>query len=62
MDAAVELAPDVAELYQNRAAALRQLGRGEEAVRDLSTYLQLCPDAEDRDDVEASLSLLAAGR
>jgi tetratricopeptide (TPR) repeat protein len=62
LDAAVELAPDVAELYQNRAVALRELGRGEEAARDLSTYLQLCPDAEDRAEVEESLSLLAARR
>jgi tetratricopeptide (TPR) repeat protein len=60
LDAAVELAPDVAELYQNRAVALRDVGRDGDAARDLRTYLQLCPDAEDREDVEHSLSLLTA--
>jgi tetratricopeptide (TPR) repeat protein len=62
LDAAVELAPDVAELYQNRAVALRDLDRCDEAARDLSTYLQLCPDAEDRREVEQSLSSLAGTR
>jgi tetratricopeptide (TPR) repeat protein len=60
LDLAIELAPDVAELYQNRAVALRELGRGDEAARDLRRYLDLCPTAEDRGEVEESLSLLAA--
>lgn len=62
LDAAVQLAPDLAEVYQNRAVALRELGRCDEAARDLSTYLELCPDAEDRSEVEDTLSALAAGR
>jgi len=62
LDAAVTLAPELGELYQNRAVALQELGRGDEAARDLSTYLQLCPDAEDRNDMERSLSLLGAQR
>jgi tetratricopeptide (TPR) repeat protein len=59
LDAAVELGPEIAELYQNRAVALRELGRWDEAARDLGTYLELCPDADDRDEVEASLTQLA---
>jgi tetratricopeptide (TPR) repeat protein len=62
LDAAVKLAPETAELYQNRSVALRALDRCDEAARDLSTYLRLCPDAEDRDEVEHSLSLLAGTR
>ncbi|MGH2941231.1 MAG: tetratricopeptide repeat protein [Solirubrobacteraceae bacterium] len=62
LDAAIRLAPDVAELYQNRAVALRELGRRDEAARDLATYLRLSPDAEDRGEVEGSLSLLAGTR
>ena len=58
LDAALELAPDLGELYQNRAVALREIGRFDQAARDLVTYLELCHDAEDREDVEASLSAL----
>jgi tetratricopeptide (TPR) repeat protein len=59
LDAALELGPEIAELYQNRAVALRELGRSDEAARDLGRYLELCPDAEDRDEVQESLSQLA---
>ena len=59
LDAALELAPELAELYQNRAVALRELGRVEHAARDLGVYLELCPDAEDRAEVEESLSAMA---
>jgi len=62
LDLAVELAPELPELYQNRAVALQELGRRDEAARDLSTYLELCPDAEDRDAVQESLSTLAGVR
>jgi tetratricopeptide (TPR) repeat protein len=62
LDAAVALAPDIADLYQNRAVALGELGHRDEAARDLTTYLQLSPEAEDRGDVEESLSLLKAAR
>ena len=62
LDLAVELAPELTELYQNRAVALQELGRRDEAARDLSTYLELCPDAEDRDAVQESLSTLAGVR
>jgi tetratricopeptide (TPR) repeat protein len=62
LGAALELAPDLAEVYQNRAVALRELGQRDEAARDLSTYLELCPDAEDRSEVEATLSALAGQR
>lgn len=62
LDAAIALAPDVAELYQNRAVALQELDHHDDAARDLSTYLRLSPDAEDREDVESSLALLAGAR
>jgi tetratricopeptide (TPR) repeat protein len=62
LDAAIALAPDVAELYQNRAVALQELDRRDDAARDLGTYLKLSPDAEDRDEVESSLALLAGAR
>jgi tetratricopeptide (TPR) repeat protein len=59
LDLAVELAPELAELYHNRAVALSELGRCDEAARDLRTYLELRPDAEDRGEVQESLSALA---
>jgi tetratricopeptide (TPR) repeat protein len=62
LNAAIKLAPELGELYQNRAIALRDLGRPDQAAQDLNTYLQLCPNADDRDDVEASLSTLLARR
>jgi tetratricopeptide (TPR) repeat protein len=62
LDAAIALAPDIAELYQNRAVALQEMDRHDDAARDLSSYLRLSPDAEDRDDVESSLALLAGAR
>jgi regulator of sirC expression with transglutaminase-like and TPR domain len=62
LDRAVELAPDLPELYQNRAVALRDLGRFQQAAQDLHTYLELRPDAEDRGEVEKSLSTLAGDR
>ena len=60
LDAAIALAPDHAELYQNRAVALRDLGRPNAAAGDLIRYLELSPDAEDRDDVQASVTELLA--
>ena len=62
LDAALELAPDLGELYQNRAVALREIGHSDQAAHDLRTYLELCPAAEDRGEVEASLSELIAAR
>ena len=62
LDAALELAPELAELYQNRAVALLEIGRHDQAARDLRTYLKLCPVAEDRDEVEASLTALVTTR
>jgi regulator of sirC expression with transglutaminase-like and TPR domain len=58
----VQAAPDLGELYQNRAVALRGLGRLDAAARDLRTYLDLCPEAEDREEVECSLTSLAGAR
>jgi len=56
LDRAVSLASDTPEFYQNRSVVLSDLGRRAEAIADLSTYLQLRPDAEDRAEVEEKLS------
>jgi tetratricopeptide (TPR) repeat protein len=56
LDAAVALAPDLAELYRNRAVALGDAGRHAQAAADLRTYLDVCPQAEDRAEVETTLA------
>jgi regulator of sirC expression with transglutaminase-like and TPR domain len=56
LDRAVSLASETPELYQNRAVVLSDLGRRVAALADLSTYLRLRPDAEDRAEVEEKLS------
>jgi tetratricopeptide (TPR) repeat protein len=61
LDGAIALAPQTAELYQNRAVALTDLGRLDEAAGDLRTYLDLRPDAEDRDEVGDKLLGLQVG-
>jgi len=61
LDRALALAPRNADLYQNRAVALADLGRSEDAARDLETYLRLQPEAEDRQEVELRLQALTAG-
>jgi tetratricopeptide (TPR) repeat protein len=45
--AALAEAPDWADAAFNRALMLDQLGRGQEALTDLRTYLELRPDAPD---------------
>ncbi|MEA2564112.1 MAG: hypothetical protein QOH06_5616 [Acidobacteriota bacterium] len=55
LDSAISLAPDEADLYQNRSAALSSLGRNQEARRDLMRYLELRPDASDRAEIEVLL-------
>ena len=52
------MAPQMADLYQNRAFALTELGRFGAAASDLETYLRLSPDADDRAEVEEKLSVL----
>ena len=41
LDAAIALAPDLADLYGNRAVALSDLGREEEAAADLRRSVEL---------------------
>ena len=62
LDTALALAPDLAELYRNRAVALSALGRSDHAIRDLTTYLELCDDADDRETAGAALTELLAAR
>jgi tetratricopeptide (TPR) repeat protein len=52
LNRAIELAPQRPDLYRNRAVALADLHRAVEAAEDLRSYLRLCPDAEDRSEVE----------
>lgn len=62
LNQAIAQDPKLPELYQNRATALATLEQGEAALQDLHTYLQLCPDADDRVSVEQQIALLEAGR
>jgi regulator of sirC expression with transglutaminase-like and TPR domain len=55
LDRAIALAPETPDLYQNRAVAYTDLGRGKEACCDLQKYLELRPEADDRAEVEARL-------
>jgi tetratricopeptide (TPR) repeat protein len=63
----LELRPTWASAYFNRGLTWQMLGRQEEAVADLQRYLELRPQAEDRQAVLAQIqtlhsSLLAPGR
>jgi len=60
LDRALELAPEEAMLYQNRAFLLGKIGRHQEAASDLRAYLDLAPGAEDRSSVETQLAELGA--
>lgn len=62
LDAAIASAPEEALFYHNRATALIDLKRFGEATRDLKRYLQLQPDAEDRDDVISKLFSLGVAQ
>lgn len=55
LDRAVGLASETADLYFNRAAVYEKLGRIEEMERDLRSYLEKNPGAEDRAEVEARM-------
>jgi len=60
LDSAIALAGTECGLYQNRSVVLADLGRHQDARRDLSRYLELRPDASDRDEVQARLQALEA--
>ena len=48
---AIELAPTYAEAYCHRAEACLSLGEWELAIQDYEKYLELRPNAPDREDV-----------
>ncbi len=48
---AVNLAPDVGNLYRNLAMALKAVGRCKDAIGHFNRYLELRPDAPDRQQV-----------
>jgi tetratricopeptide (TPR) repeat protein len=59
LDQAVVLAPENPGLYRNRAVALEELGRPDDAARDLGRYLELVPHAPDRAPVEEKIAALS---
>jgi len=56
--AVLQVAPDYAPAYFNRGALYTQLDRADVAAENLSRYLELAPDAPDRDQVTAALAVL----
>jgi regulator of sirC expression with transglutaminase-like and TPR domain len=47
-DQALQLDPNLAEAYEGRGLAYRELGNADAAMADFRRYLGLRPDAEDR--------------
>ena len=60
LDRAIALAPEMGELYRNRAVAQQSLGRTDRAREDLETYLGLVPDATDRTELEVQIGAASA--
>lgn len=50
---AIELDPKDADAYYNRGFAYKAKGDSAQAVRDFERYLELAPDAADREQVAA---------
>ena len=59
--AAIQLQPDWAEAYFNRALTYAARGNRELAVRDLQQYLRLKPEADDRTAVVTRINALRGG-
>jgi regulator of sirC expression with transglutaminase-like and TPR domain len=59
-DQALQLQPDYADAYRNRALAYRDKGSKPQAITDVEKYLQLAPNAADRAQVEQWLAELKA--
>ena len=55
---ALELEPNKAQTYLERARNHYALGNIDEALADLETYLELAPNAPDREQVEATIAEL----
>ena len=58
LNRALEHHPDVTELYWNRATILKELGRLEEAIHDITSYLNSPLDADARAEAEDELASL----
>ncbi len=54
-DRLLKLSPDTAEALRDRGLAYRELGYAKGARDDLARYLQLLPEADDLDEVRATL-------
>jgi tetratricopeptide (TPR) repeat protein len=48
---AIELSGEYADAYYNRGLAHNEKGEKSKAIADFEAYLELLPDAEDRDEV-----------
>jgi tetratricopeptide (TPR) repeat protein len=59
LDQAAEAEPGFPAIYRNRAVALEELGRPDDAARDLARYLDIVPTAADRDAVEEKIAALS---
>lgn len=60
LDRAVALEPANADFRYNRSVALADLGRRAEAIRELQVFLELRPDAAERDEIEVKIACLSA--
>jgi Flp pilus assembly protein TadD len=58
LDEAIALAPDEAELHSRRAQLLYRVGRPEEAIESLRTFLRLSDRDFDDPDIVAALEMM----
>lgn len=58
LDRAIGLVPGCAELYRNRGVVLTDLGEMERALDDFTNYLEMEPQAEDREEIEQRIGHL----
>lgn len=57
LDAAAEIDPDRSEIFSRRAEVRQELGRYDDAIADLDTYLRLCQKGFDDPDVKRAWRL-----
>ena len=58
LDTAIELDPENVLGYQLRGRVNRGLAQNEAAIDDFRTYLELAPEADDRDEIESQIDAL----
>ena len=57
-NSAIELKPNVSDLYENRATVLIDLNRHADAIRDLEAALNFAASAEDKATIESRIQKL----